>query len=267
VIEGTSTGSTTGSTTTTSTDETSSTSGATSSDATSSTTSDASSETSVPSCSEWTTEEECDAAFGCSVEKGEAFAWDDATGVCASLGPTFVCHDANGVVTAPGSYWRAVGDVVEVVQLNNSPFQLEGWDPCGCRPGDPLACFGCADVPGCVTPNNCNESTDAESCAAHHPSEYCAWVEVTTLDGDGTGCKEIATEGRCIVAFPDKASCELVQMPRACAAWTDASPPYVRSIGGAMELVRGTSCDALPAGYMPCWSSPVEDPAACECGC
>lgn len=266
---GPSTGATTSTTTepTTTATETTSSSDTTSTGTTTSSTSDGSTDTAVASCSEWSTEAECEAAFGCSVERGEAFAWDDAVGVCTSLGPTFVCHGSMGVLTAPGYYWRAVEDGVEVVQLSNMPFDLEGWDPCGCEPGDPLACFGCATSPGCVPSDGCSDATDADACAAQQPSEYCAWVEVTTLAGDGTGCTTTATEGRCIVAFPQKANCDLVDIPRTCASWTDASPPYVRSVENGMELVRGTSCDAWPMGYMPCWSSRVADPAACECGC
>jgi len=227
-------------------------------------TSSTSAETGAVDCTAFATEAACEAA-GCRVEHGDAFAWDDATGVCTSLGPTFVCHDSEGVLTAPGYYWRAVDDEVEVVLLNSMPFDLQGWQRCDCRPGDPLACFGCGAGPEC-TAQAC-DAIDAEACAALDPAEHCAWVEVTTFAADGTGCMTTATQGRCIIALPDKASCELVDMPRTCAQWTDASPPYVRSVDGEMELLGGTSCDAWPMGYMPCWSAPVDDPAVCDCAC
>jgi hypothetical protein len=216
-------------------------------------------------CSTFATQDACEAA-GCNVEHGEAFAWDSASGVCSSLGPTIVCHDSPGVLTAPGDYWRVVGDAIEVVLLNNMPFDLDGWERCGCRPGDPYACFGCGSSPTCGAAETCIDATDAEACAARHPSSGCTWVETTTYEADGAGCAVVESAGKCITGLPGKASCELVEAPQAC-AWTSESPPYVRSVDGGIELLAMPSCDAGPMGYMPCWSAGVGDPAACDCGC
>jgi len=215
-------------------------------------------------CSTFATQDACEAA-GCNVEHGEAFAWDSATGVCSSLGPTIVCH-ATGVLTAPGDYWREVDGVVEVVQLNNMPFDLDGWERCGCVPGDPFGCFGCGSSGSCNA-QECDRATDAEACAALDASIGCAWVETTVYAADGVGCAVVESAGKCITGLPGKASCELVEAPQSCAAWTSESPPYVRSVDGGIELVDWASCDAWPMGYMPCWSAGVGDPAACDCAC
>lgn len=254
-----------GSTTTTAVvDDTTSTGDATSSEASSSAATSSGGETGVRDCGVLETEDECEAS-GCNVEHGEAFAWDDATGVCTSLGPTFVCHASPGVVTAPAFYWRAVEAEIELVRLNNAPFDLPGWDPCGCGPGDAFACYGCDAGLGCSVKDTCGDSLDAESCAAR-PGGDCVWAETTTYEGEGTSCEAVSSGGRCVIGLVGKASCEIVTPPRDC-AWTEDAPPYVRPIDGGVERLYWTTCETLPHGYMPCWSAVAGDPAACDCAC
>lgn len=279
VIAETSTGPTTSTTTEASTIEPTSTtsatdvatSGTSSEDGTSSSDAstslvDSSSESGAPSCDAWTTTRSCEAA-GCSAWQGEAFSWESATGVCASLGETMICSDAEGALPAPSYYWRAGADGgVDIVMLNSSPFSVGEWERCGCGPGDPFACYGCNAGTGCSSGDTCNDATDAESCAAE-PDPSCVWVETSTYADDGTSCEPTSVGGRCVIGLEDKASCELAVPPPRCAEWTDDAPPYARPVDGGVEVIQWSSCDALPHGYMPCWSAGVGDPAACECLC
>jgi hypothetical protein len=202
---------------------------------------------------------------GCAVYSEHAFRYDASAGECIDLGPYDLCLSAGGS-QAPSDVWRIDerGEVI-VVPLNVIPFDLgEGpWSGCGCRAGDPFACWGCAtQTSGCgFSEANCGDATTPEACAAE-PSGECQWVDTVVVAGDGSECKEVEQRQRCITVLSAKGSCAVADPPASCDAL-----PFVRAVDGGIEIMTGVACDDWPVGYMPCWSAPAGDPAACSCAC
>lgn len=194
---------------------------------------------------------------------GVAFRYDATVGACIEEGPLDVCASGPAQET-PTDFWRVDdrGEVI-VLQLSSSPSGLGPWSGCGCRPGNPFACWGCPDAD--CGPAICGDAATEDECS-ERPGD-CLWVDAFVVTGDGAGCAAGEPFGRCIDALPAKADCSLATPPAACGEWSEPAPPYVRPVDGGIEVITGVPCDVLPWGYMPCWSAPAGDPAACECAC
>lgn len=203
--------------------------------------------------------EDC-AGVGCQVHPGIESRYDADAGVCIEIGPLDLCA-SSFALAAPVDVWRVDerGDV-RIVHLLNAPSDLGPWSPCGCDPGDPFACWGCV----CLSNGSCGDNATADECAAE--GRDCRWVDAVVVEGDGTGCVTSEPVGRCVTVLPAKADCALASPPDSC-GWTEPAPPYVRPVDGGIEVITGVACDVLPYGYMPCWSAPGGDPAACACAC
>jgi hypothetical protein len=221
-------------------------------------------DTGIPSCGALEVDE-CEAA-GCVVFSGVAFRYDASVGVCIEEGPLDVCASGPAQQT-PTDFWGIDdrGEVI-VLQLLSSPSGLGPWSGCGCRPGDPFACWGCSGEPGCSGQGMCSGVMTADECTTF-PGGGCQWVEAFVVTGDGAGCAAAEPFGRCVDAVPAKADCRLATPPVACGDWSEPAPPYVRPVDGGIEVITGVPCDVFPWGYMPCWSAPAGDPPACECAC